>query len=176
MKHHIYCPTLTSLIAIEPSWKIEITCSSTTHHRQRDKSWVLRFTGSFNTAYCFQTIAYCCIHCFIWKLRSVSYTREIFICGNPGQIMGVTLHWQFQHSLLFSNNSLLLYSLFYMKIEICFLYKGVSWTNHGCYASLAVFFYHIPLSCSRRCMRRNCLFRIPPGGSLIYTRSSKVVI
>ena len=30
-------------------------------------------------------------------------------------------------SLLFSNNSLLFYSLFYMKIEICFLYKGVSY-------------------------------------------------
>ena len=33
----------------------------------------------------------------------------------------------FGYSLLFSNNSLLFYSLFYMKIEICFLYKGVSY-------------------------------------------------
>ena len=30
----------------------------------------------------------------------------------------------FRNSLLFSNNSLLFYPLFYMKIEICFLYKG----------------------------------------------------
>ena len=32
----------------------------------------------------------------------------------------------FMYSLMFSNNSLLFYQLFYMKIEICFLYKGVS--------------------------------------------------
>ena len=35
----------------------------------------------------------------------------------------------FGYSLLFSNNSLLFYSLFYMKIEICFLYKGVSYSR-----------------------------------------------
>ena len=32
----------------------------------------------------------------------------------------------FGYSLVFSNNNLLFYPLFYMKIEICFLYKGVS--------------------------------------------------
>ena len=35
----------------------------------------------------------------------------------------------FGYSLLFSNNSLLFYPLFYMKIEICFLYKGVSYSR-----------------------------------------------
>ena len=33
----------------------------------------------------------------------------------------------FGYSLLFSKNSLLFYLLFHMKIEICFLYKGVSY-------------------------------------------------
>ena len=33
----------------------------------------------------------------------------------------------FGYSLLFSNNGLLFYPLFFMKIEICFLYKGVSY-------------------------------------------------
>ena len=33
----------------------------------------------------------------------------------------------FGYSLLFLNNNLLFYPLFYMKIEICFLYKGVSY-------------------------------------------------
>ena len=31
------------------------------------------------------------------------------------------------YSLLFLNNSLLFYPLFYIKVEICFLYKGVSY-------------------------------------------------
>ena len=35
----------------------------------------------------------------------------------------------FGYSLLFSNNSLLFYSLFYVKPEICFLYKGVSYSR-----------------------------------------------
>ena len=34
----------------------------------------------------------------------------------------------FRYSLFFSNNSLLFYSVFYMKIEICFLYKGASYS------------------------------------------------
>ena len=33
-------------------------------------------------ACCFRTIAYCFIHCFIWKLRSVSYIRGFLIRGN----------------------------------------------------------------------------------------------
>ena len=32
----------------------------------------------------------------------------------------------FDYDILFSNNSLLFYPLFYMKTEICFLYKVVS--------------------------------------------------
>ena len=38
----------------------------------------------------------------------------------------------FGYSLLFSNNSLLFYPFFYMKMEICFLYKGLSYffQNH----------------------------------------------
>ena len=35
----------------------------------------------------------------------------------------------FGYSLLFFNNSLLFYPLFYMKIEICFLYKGASYSR-----------------------------------------------
>ena len=35
----------------------------------------------------------------------------------------------FRYSLLFSNNSFLFYSLFNMKIEICCLYKGVSYSR-----------------------------------------------
>ena len=37
----------------------------------------------------------------------------------------------FRHSLLFSNDILLFYLLFYMKIEICFLYKGVSYSREA---------------------------------------------
>ena len=35
----------------------------------------------------------------------------------------------FGNNLLFSNNTLLFYSLFYMKIEICLLYEGVSYSR-----------------------------------------------
>ena len=50
----------------------------------------------------------------------------------------------FGYSLLFSNNSLLFYSLFCMKIEICFLYKGVSYLREPA-ASHLVDRYTYPL-------------------------------
>ena len=47
----------------------------------------------------------------------------------------------FVYSLLFFNNSLLFYPLFYMKIEICFLYKGVSYSREP-----AVIFWKLQMS------------------------------
>ena len=42
------------------------------------------------------------------------------------------------YSLLFLNNSLLFYPLFNMKIEICFLYKGVSYSRNPAVAKTEV--------------------------------------
>ena len=42
------------------------------------------------------------------------------------------------YSLLFSNNSPLSYLLFYMKTEICFLYKGVSYSREPAVKSLQI--------------------------------------
>ena len=50
-------------------------------------------------------------------------------------------------SLLFSNNSLLFYSLFYMKIEIYFLYKGVSYSREPAASHLVARYTYPLLQC-----------------------------
>ena len=48
--------------------------------------------------------------------------------GNCSWFPQIRNHF-FKYSLLFSDNNLLFYPLFYMKIEICFLYKGLSYSR-----------------------------------------------
>ena len=64
--------------------------------------------------------------------------REDSSSSNDVQRVSANKKPIFGHSLLFSNNSLLFYPLFYMKNEICFLYKGVSYSREPAVAQRKV--------------------------------------
>ena len=80
----------------------------------------------------------------------------------------------FRYRLLFSNNSLFFYSLFYVKIEICFLYKRVSYSREPAVSHLVdrytyplpqCFINYLMWSTSRRSPLKECV------GSLTHFRS-----
>ena len=119
--------------------RVALPCDSTWPHIYHDGDCLFFPTFSKHSSCdlhaCFFTLKWCCTIFFL--SASGMFLSNESLSGMFCQIdyysgfLRIRNHF-FGYSLLFSNNSLLFYSLISMKIEICFLYKGFLFTGTCC--------------------------------------------